>query len=756
MSKEIIRKVILVQGVVQGVGFRPFIYNLAQKYGLVGRVNNSPRGVEIEVEGSLQKITYFINEIKSQPPPLAQLEQVVINKKRSLAKYQEFKITESQTEDKLSTFAAPDSALCADCKRELMAVEERRYQYPFINCTNCGPRFSIMKGLPYDRSATTMAKFEICPNCKEEYEDPTSRRFHAQPNSCPDCGPQLRLLDKRGNKLNSTEPIREVIELLKQGKIGAVKGLGGFHLICNANNEQAVQRLRIKKRRSTKALAVMAKDIPTLEEYSALSEKEKEVLSGAKKPILLVERKESRLGRLLAPDTNYLGVMLAYTPLYLLIMEEFELLVVTSANLSGQPLEYINQGAKEGLTQSVDFLLVHDRKIAVPVDDAVSQVVLGEERLIRHGRGYAPTIIKVKEGFNTLACGGDLKNTFCLSRGKRAFLSQYTGSLKNLENYRRYQENIAHLQELYQIEPQLIAHDLHPGYYTTRYAKKLPGKKVAVQHHHAHIVAAMVEHKLDRAVLGLAFDGLGLGTDGNLWGGEFLLCDYSDFSRLGQLDYLPQPGGDKAVEEPWRMAVSYLLTAGIEVDPALFPKVDRAQLLGVQKMVEKGLHSPLTSSMGRLFAAVSALLGLIGKRDYQGQAAIKLERLAKQGAGDDLYPYQIKRLEGRYQIITSPIIKRIRADLAAGVERAAIARKFHNTVLEFTERLCIIIRLQFKLESVVLSGGVWQNKILLEGIYKRLTRAGFRVYFPRQIPCNDQGLALGQLVIANYKERGCL
>ena len=753
MNEEIKRKLVIVRGVVQGVGFRPFIYNLAQQYGLRGGVNNSSQGVEIDVEGPLRELTYFINKIKEEPPPLAQIEEVVITAKVRRG-YEGFAIEESREESGNLTFAAPDTALCEDCKEELKNPQDRRYRYPFINCTNCGPRFSIIKNLPYDRSETTMAEFDMCEKCRAEYQSPASRRFHAQPNACPDCGPKLRLLDKEGEELK--DPLAETVRLLAASKIIAVKGLGGFHLLCDGRNEQAVERLRVKKKRPAKALAVMMKNLETVKKYCYLSSKEEEIIQGAKRPILLLRKRKETIAAGLAPDTNYLGVMLPYTPLHLLLLEEFEFLVATSANLSGQPLEYTDQGAKENLSNLADYSLIHNRKIEVPIDDAVSQVINRCEQVIRQGRGYAPSVIKIKEGVATLACGGDLKNTFCLSRGEDAFLSQYTGDLSNLANYQRYQENINHLQQLYGVEPQLIAHDLHPGYYTTQYAQDLAGEKVAIQHHHAHLAAVMSEHKLMGPVIGLAFDGLGLGSDGQIWGGEFFICDYSDFLRVGHLKYLTQPGGDQAVKEPWRMAVSYLTAAGLKVETSLFSGVEEDKLLGVKKMAADKINSPLTSSMGRLFAAVAALLGLCRIRDYQGQAAIKLEAAAQRVKTDKYYNYRIIKEEGQYQIITTPLIREIYSDLAAGLDKEVLARKFHNTVIEFSLKLCEILRLQFKLKKVVLSGGVWQNGILQTAIYQRLTTAGFEVYLPGQISCTDQGLSVGQLIVANYRKRGRL
>ena len=760
MKQAEVRKLVKVRGVVQGVGFRPFIYNLAQEYDVTGRVQNTTQGVEIDVQGSLRGVTYFIHQIKTNPPSLAQIEEIII-RQQAPTEYQQFTIQSSQDEAEELTFVAPDAALCAQCEAELLNSQDRRYHYPFINCTNCGPRFSIIKNLPYDRSATTMAEFTMCEQCSSEYQDPSSRRFHAQPNACPDCGPKLWLIDKAGRKLTGNNPLQQVIKFLRRGRIVAVKGLGGFHLLCDGTNPQAVTRLRVKKKRPAKALAVLMRDLKTVERYCRVTAQEAEILQGQRRPILLLKKQGQKLPQGIAPDTNYLGVMLPYTPLHLLLTRGINVVVATSGNLSGLPLEYTNQGAEAELTQIADYCLMHNRKIEVPVDDAVVKTALGRQRVIRQGRGFAPQVIKsksIKAKTATLACGSDLKNTFCLAKGEFAFLSQYTGSLSNLETYQRYQSNIAHLQQLYHIDPALIVHDVHEGYYSTQYAQQLTGKKVAVQHHHAHLVSCMVEHQLQQPVIGVAFDGLGLGTDGHLWGGEFFICDYCDFTRVGHIQYAAQPGGDQAVKEPWRMAVSYLQQAGIAAE--IFTKtglqIQKDKLAAVEQMLEQDINCPRTSSLGRLFAAVAALLGLCLKRSYQGQAALKLETAAQAVNTNDSYNYQISKQAGQYLLVTKPLITEIAADLTAEVKPELIARKFHNTVIDFSVRLCEILRLQFKLEDVVLSGGVWQNQILLTEVYRRLTAGGFKVHLPQKIPCTDEGLAVGQLAVANYQERGRL
>ncbi|WP_018248604.1 carbamoyltransferase HypF [Orenia marismortui] len=745
-------KRIEVRGIVQGVGFRPFIYNLAAKYNLAGWINNTSNGVVIDIEGEREKINSFLSLIHSNTPSLAKIDSVEV-KELHLKGYGSFSIRKSSTNRKDITLISPDIAICSDCNEEINNCNNRRYQYPFTNCTNCGPRYSIIEALPYDRAVTTMKDFKICDSCREEYEDLSNRRFHAQTNACPNCGPQVYLADDSGSKL-VLDPLKQTINLLQKGKIIAIKGLGGFHLACDGKNEVAINKLRLRKRRADKPFALMMKNLEVAKRYCYLNAQEEEILTGIKRPILLLKRKNNSLPANISVDNNYLGVMLPYTPLHELLFEEgLEILVMTSANLSGLPLEYRNQGALDNLKELADYFLLHDREIKTPVDDSVSRIILGQETLIRRGRGYTPLVIKFNGLKETLACGSELKNTFAIAKSDYIFLSQHIGNIDNLESYQNYKQVIRHLKDLYQINPQIIAHDLHPEYLTTRFAQNQKEEKVPVQHHHAHIVSCMVENEVSEQVIGLAFDGTGVGTDGRLWGGEFLLCDYTKFKRVGQLNYIKLPGGEKAIKEPWRIAISHLYQA-YGADLELFNELIDIKIERIEKvirLIKADINSPETSSMGRLFDTVASLIALGEVISYEAQGAIKLESLATATEARK-YAYQIENNNGYYLINTIPLIKAIVDDIKLGLNKEVIARKFHNTIISFSVALCELIRDEYKTKLVALSGGVFQNQILLKGIYQQLVAKEFEVYFHSKLPSNDGGLAVGQLVIANYQK----
>lgn len=749
------RKLIQVQGLVQGVGFRPFIYNLAHKYGLSGRVSNTSKGVEIDIEGEEEDITDFISAVQEQPPRLAKIEKIT-TKDLPTGKHQNFQIITSKSEDDTLTLISPDVSLCQKCKAEILEVNNRRYNYPFTNCTNCGPRFSIIKDLPYDRRQTTMEQFKMCPECRAEYHNPEDRRFHAQPNACPDCGPEIWLTDNEGNEFEVEQPLEESRILLSQGQIIAVKGLGGFHLICDGTNQQAVARLRKRKVRPNKPLAVMMDKIETVKEYCQVSKLEADILQGIRKPILLLDKKGNRLSSNIAPNNNSLGVMLPYTPLHcLLFTEQLQVLVVTSANQNSLPLEYRNQSALENLKEVTDYFLLHNRRIHIPVDDSVAEVMAGEERLVRRSRGYAPQPIEVPElgDKDTLAYGAYFKNTFSISKGKFIFLSQHIGDLDNLETYQRFEKILNHFKELYGIEPDIIAYDLHPDYPISKFCQYEAGNQVGVQHHHAHIVSCLAENGVNKQVIGVAFDGTGWGTDNRIWGGEFLLCDYNGFQRVGRLNYVQLPGGDRAVKAPWRMAVSYLFNIyGEELDCYVSDNLAKKELSYIINILKHRINSPQTSSMGRLFAAVSSLIGQRESITYQGQAAVELETVAAKEAMES-YAYEIEDRKEGYVINTDKIIQGIVADLKQGTTKQVIAGRFHATVINFSLEVCSLLRDRYNINRVALSGGVFQNEIIFTGLYNRLIEAGFEVYTHSRVPCNDGGLSLGQLVIANHQER---
>ncbi|TDX52397.1 carbamoyltransferase HypF [Orenia marismortui] len=748
-----VRKKIKIKGIVQGVGFRPFIYRLASKQNLVGWVNNNSQGVIIDIEGESEKISSFLSLINSKSPPLAKIDSIEL-REVPLKGYDNFSIKQSSTNTEDITLISSDIVTCLDCQEEVKNFNNHRYRYPFTNCTNCGPRYSIIEDLPYDRAVTTMKDFKMCDSCREEYEDPSSRRFHAQPNACPKCGPQLWLTDNLGSELAVKDPLKQAIKLLKQEKLLAIKGLGGFHLACDGKSDTAIKELRARKRRPDKPLAVMMRDREVVKKYCYLNSREEEILTGIRRPILLLKRKNNSLPANISVDNNYLGVMLPYTPLHELLFEEgLEILVMTSANLSGLPLEYRNQGSLDNLKEFADYFLLHDREIKTPVDDSVSRIILGQETLIRRGRGYAPLAIKFAGLKETLACGAELKNSFAIAKKGYLFLSQHLGNISKLESYQNYQEVIKHLKEIYQINPELIAYDLHPEYLTTKFAQSQGGQKVGVQHHHAHLVSCMVENEVSDRVIGLAFDGTGLGIDGRLWGGEFLLCDYTNFKRVGHLEYVKMPGGEQSIKEPWRMAISYLYEAygdDIELFTELID-IDEERIKKIVKLIKADINSPQTSSMGRLFDAVGVLVALGKFITYEAQVAIKLEAsVISNEVGE--YDYQIKNNDGHYIVNTTSLIKSIVNDIKLGVNKGVIARKFHNTVIDFSVAICKLVRRDYKINSVALSGGVFQNKILLEGIYQQLIAQDFKVYFHKQIPSNDGGLAVGQLVIANYQK----
>ena len=623
---------------------------------------------------------------------------------------------------------------------------------PFTNCTNCGPRLSIIKKLPYDRPMTTMKKFVLCPECKTEYENPLDRRFHAQPNACQVCGPSVWLTDRNGNKISTENPIKMAKELLKNGKILGIKGLGGFHLVCNGEDEKVISVLRERKRRESKPFALMMSDIHEVKKYCNVNEKEESILTGIRKPILLLEKKSEVLPENIAPNNKTLGVMLPYTPLhYLLFDDVLKVLIMTSANISGLPMVYKNEEALENLKDIVDFYLLHDRDINLPVDDSVSVVIEDKERLIRRSRGYAPLPVIIDGIEETFAYGSHMKNTFCISKGEHAFLSQHMGDIDSLEAYENYELIADHFKGLYNINPKIVAFDLHPDFLLSKFANEENCDKVAVQHHHAHIVSCMAENKIDKKIIGLAFDGTGLGTDNKIWGGEFLICDYENFERVGHLNYVKMPGGEVAVKEPWRMGISYLFKAMAEnIDTSIIKDIPEKSISTIISMIKKNINSIETSSMGRLFDAVAAIIGLKNRISYEGEAAINLEAISCTNE-DGKYTYRIDVVEEKFIINTNDIIKEIMNDIKDKIQINVIAKRFHNTVIDFSIQMCILIRDKYEINAVGLSGGVFQNRIIFEGIYNKLIQCGFEVYTHSDIPCNDGGIALGQLVIANHK-----
>jgi len=765
------RAQILIRGIVQGVGFRPFIYNLATAHSLHGWVLNSTEGVSIDVEGEKQALETFIDAIPKKAPPLAMIDSVAVEY-LPLIGYERFVIkalhevsaerSEHSEGDKGKYIKiSPDVCTCAACQKELFAVQDRRYRYPFINCTNCGPRFTIIEAIPYDREKTTMRKFKLCPLCQAEYDDPTNRRFHAQPNACAVCGPSVTIEDKTG-PIECDEPIRETIKLLKEGKIVAVKGLGGFHLACDAENDDAVALLRKRKRRTFKPFAIMSRDLNKIRRYCYIEEEEKQLLESVQRPIVLLKKLSNcPISELVAPNNNYLGFMLPYTPLhYLLLDSPILALVMTSGNISEEPIAIDNIEARTRLADLADYFLMHNRDVRMRCDDSVTSTLNGREVIIRRSRGYAPFPIDLNFSMQeVLACGPELKNTFCLTKENHAFLSQHIGDLQNIEAFNYYQDAIEQFKRLFRVNPKIVAYDLHPEYLSTKYALAYAQenvKLVGVQHHHAHIVSCMAENGLigirNSKVIGVACDGTGYGVDGAIWGCEFLLSDEGDFHKCANLKYIPLPGGDVAIKEPYRIALSYLYLAFgeefLNVETPLFKRLDKKRIMMLLRMIERGINSPLTSSCGRLFDAVSSLIGLREVATYEAQAAIELEMIANAHTSE-IYGYKIEKENGVDIIDVRKMFREIVFDLQRGVPREIISAKFHNTVADFIVETCERIRTQNNIDEVVLSGGVFQNRYLITKVLTQLRARKFTPYFHRRVPTNDGGVSLGQAVIAD-------
>jgi len=770
---------IIVKGIVQGVGFRPFVHRLAEEFGLKGWVKNTTAGVVIEVEGDKRKLENFYHEISTRKPPPCEIKEknIIYQIRRG---YRSFVIKESSSEARKEVLVSPDIAFCQECLRELEDNSDRRHWYLFINCTNCGPRFTIIKDLPYDRRLTTMKKFRMCATCQAEYEDISRRRYHAEPNGCPRCGPEIELIESikykkasvsnwegSGRMLKGLEALKVAIRLLEKGMIVAIKGLGGFHIACDAMNSNSVERLRRRKGRLFKPFAIMVSDMAQANRHCFLSREEERLLSGWQKPIVLLKKRNgSKISPLVAPNNKFLGVMLPYTPLHYLLFHtnssSLSALVMTSGNLSDQPIEIDNEKAIDNLSHIADYFILHNRDIHNRCDDSIVGVVSGNPVVVRRARGYVPFPIELNyEVEPIIACGAELKSTFCLTKKNYAFLSQYIGDLKNYETLEYYEEMIRRLERLLGISPKIVAHDFHPDYLSTQYALKIGhGKskiaRIPVQHHHAHIVSCLVENKVKSKVIGVAFDGIGYGTDGNMWGGEFLIVSYRDFQRIGQLKYLPLPGGDKAAQEPWRMAVSLLVEAFGEKIPHI-DFIDRweKQMPTILEMVRKRINSPLTSSMGRFFDGVSSLLGICDVNTYEGQAAMELESVAEDISSSpknlltQSYGYEIREERDTSIVEPSSIVKGIVEDLESRVPPSLIAYKFHNSIADIIAAVSSKIKEKIGLCKVAFSGGVFQNRLLLELALRKLTEQGFICYYHKTIPTNDEGISLGQAMIAN-------
>ncbi len=745
-----------IQGIVHGVGFRPFVFNLAHRWKLGGWVLNDSFGVVIEAEGSADALDGFEEALRTRPPVLAQIVSLEV---QEIPPRQEtrFHIRESTRQARKFTLISPDISVCDDCRQELFDPADRRFRYPFINCTNCGPRYSIIRDIPYDRPNTTMASFPMCEDCRREYEDPHNRRFHAQPNACPRCGPRVWLVDARRQRVPG-DPIEETIARLKEGHIVAIKGLGGFHLAVDATNQAAVERLRRRKHRYEKPLALMSDSLQKIAAFAHLNDAEREILTSPQRPIcLLPKRHPNPIAPAVSPDNHYFGVMLPYTPLHYLLLREgdFLALVMTSGNISESPIIADNEAIFRQLGEVGDFFLLHDRDIYQRIDDSVVRLVDGRISYIRRARGFVPLPVMVKKELpSVLAVGGELKNTICLNKGRFFFLSQHLGDLKNLETLEFFEQSIVHLQKILEIHPRAIAHDLHPDYLSTRWAQEQSLELIGIQHHHAHIAACMAEKGLTGEVIGFSFDGTGYGPDGTVWGGEVLIASEMDYRRVAYFDRVALPGGDRAVYEPWRMAVAYSCESGLPLEaPRYFPDVRAEEARLVEIALERNLNAPLTSSCGRLFDAVAALVGLRHRVGYEGQAAMQLEASIRPEHRRDnrFYPFALREQTGGWVLDWRPLFAALFRDLKAGVDPGEVSWRFHFGLVKILLTLAHTIREQFRLQRVVLSGGCFQNKILTETLSRHLREAGFEVYYHTAVPPNDGGIALGQAYIASQR-----
>jgi hydrogenase maturation protein HypF len=751
-----VRTRVRVEGTVQGVGFRPFVHRLAGELGLLGWVRNDERGVEVEVEGREQDVAAFLERLGEDAPPLARVERVSYEP-RALERAGEFRILPSARAGEPDAPVTPDAAVCGECLGELLDPRDRRFRYPFINCTNCGPRFTIVQGVPYDRARTTMARFEMCAECAAEYRDPRNRRFHAQPNACPRCGPRARLI---GAARAAIDAPAAAAELLADGAIVAVKGLGGYHLACRADDEAAVGRLRVRKHREDRPFALMVTDVAAALELVEIEDLEAALLTDPAHPIVLASaRAGARVAAGVAPRTAELGVMLAYTPLHHLLLADFSALgggalVMTSGNVSDEPIAYADEDARARLATIADAFLVHDRPIHMRTDDSVVRAVSAGGRRrplpLRRSRGYVPASLQLPLDAprELLACGAELKSTFCLARGARAWVGHHIGELRNWETLRSYREGIAHFEELFALTPAVAVHDLHPDYLSTAYASEREDVELlAVQHHHAHLAAVLAEHGETRRAVGAIYDGAGYGSDGSVWGGELLVGDLAGFERVAHLRAVRLPGGDRAAREPWRMACAWALESTGRA-PELIPQrldglLAPEQWARVAEIARTGLGAPLTSSVGRLCDAVAALCGLRASVTYEGQAAIELEAIADRS---ERSAYELPYADG--ELDARPTVAAVIADLDAGASPATVSARFHKALAGATVSACASIARDAGLELVVLAGGVFQNRLLLERVAAGVQAHGLRTLIPERLPPNDGAISFGQAAVA--------
>ena len=764
---------ILVRGTVQGVGFRPFIFNLAVRLSITGTVTNTGDGVVIKARGRDEDLYSFLDSIYLEAPPLSKITGLLYLHLEEPFPADSFTIIASQSTEATNAVIPPDIAVCVDCLKELSDQKDFRFNYPFINCTNCGPRFTITESIPYDRAKTSMKVFPMCGKCTSEYEDPTNRRFHAQPNACPDCGPAITWHNRYGESIECENIISAAVSSLCNDAILAIRGLGGFHLCVNGCSESAVTLLRDRKHRPDKPLAIMIRDLDTVRKFCTVSTAEAELLISPEHPIVLLKRKDHEdLAANLAPDISDLGVMLPYTPLHHLLFKQPhcpKALVMTSGNSSGEPICIGNEDALDRLGSIADFFLLHNRDIVTRVDDSVVKFVDNIPRLFRRSRGYVPSPLQIPYRLpQIIGCGGGLKSTFSLAREQTIFPSQHIGDLFNLSSFEFFTESVANLKRVFRIEPAAVACDLHPDYMSSHYARELNLPLYEVQHHHAHGVAVMAEHGLTDPVLAVIMDGTGFGTDGTIWGGEILLCELTSFSRLGSLESIPLPGGDAASSEPWRMALSFIHKAqGAQAAQSpLLGKIDQGKRKMVSQMLEREFNSPLTSSCGRLFDAVSAIIGLNMVSSFEGQAAMQLESCARRAvtsgwknnlihALHDNSAHLRQKNNQRWEIISSEFVKKVVYDVSSGKSSPDIALQFHSWLIGTISRLVETLSKVTGINEVVLSGGCMQNELLLEGLIFTLTELGLTPYSGSQIPVNDGGISVGQTIIGGLQHVSC-
>ncbi|MBD3867891.1 MAG: carbamoyltransferase HypF [Acidobacteria bacterium] len=753
------RQRFIIRGIVQGVGFRPFAYRTARNCGLAGFVRNDGNGVTLEIEGRREDLQRFHEALKDHAPPLARITAIETEELLTDGGTG-FRIVTTGRDGTATTLISPDVSLCADCRAELLDPANQRYRYPFINCTNCGPRFTIVSAIPYDRPNTSMAVFPMCTDCAAEYNDPDDRRFHAQPNACQACGPSLTLVTSDGIKVESGDPITETIRLLGEGKILAVRGLGGFHLVVDAHNDNAVRELRKRKGRGQKPFALMAPDTDTVERYCKLESEERVALEQPTRPIVLLRAKpDSGLAPSVAPGNRYLGFMLPYAPLHELLLDSsFPALVMTSGNLSEEPIAIGNAEALDRLGPLADYLLLHDREILQRCDDSIVRVAAGKERMIRRARGYVPMPVFLPSATtrNILATGAELKNTIGLTREDHVFLSQHIGDLDNPAALAFFQHTVGHLGSILQIEPELIAHDLHPEYLSTKWAMEQAGlPRIAVQHHHAHLAAVMAENGVTGPCIGLILDGTGYGTDGTVWGGEILTGDFAGFQRHAWLETVPMPGGSAAIREPWRMALSWLRAAfGDEALALPLPVRERfgdGELLF--QAMDQGVNAPLTSSCGRLFDAVSSILDLRHEISFEAQAAIELEMSATDVPGGEAAPYELSVPSGAGPVPVTPLIQAVVRDTLAGVDTGMVAARFHASLAKLLAETVMSVAREAGIDIVGLSGGVFQNQLFFNEVLTRLRETGLQVLTHSLLPAGDGCIALGQAVVASEQSK---